>query len=113
MAMASSRTSALLVGMALRDDSERERQHERRQPQDGAGDGGDRRFLFILRPPAHGMPQPIPGFDGDHHDEDRAAKTAQIGRASKLHGDQPRTCLKNSAEHLKFYVIPVAAGRIP
>jgi hypothetical protein len=72
--------------IAFRDDSERERQHERRQPEDGAGNRGDRRFLFILRPPVLGMPQAIPRFDGDHHDDDRAGEECPDGDGIDGHG---------------------------
>ena len=79
MATASSRTSACLGGEALRDDSKRESQHERREPEDRAGDRRDRRLLFILGPPVRGLSQPIPYFDGRHHDDDRRGENDPDG----------------------------------
>ena len=73
------------VAMTLRDDAKCEGQHKGRQPQDGAGDGGDRRFLFILRPPVHGMPQPVPDCDRNHHDDDRAGEDSPNGYGIEAH----------------------------
>jgi hypothetical protein len=79
----------LFVVMALRDDAKRERQHERRQPQDGAGDGGDRRFLFLLRPPVHDTPQQIPGFDGYHDNDERPGEHRPQRYGINVHRSSP------------------------
>ncbi len=69
----------------VRDNSERERQHEGRQPKDGAGDGGDGRLLFILRPLVHGLPEAIPYFDGNHQYDNRCDENSPNGYGIGTH----------------------------